>query len=153
MEKGEFYKSILKPVIEWVIKKILPWLVSFLAGLVTISLLIKNKLVEHPYVLLILLTIMTVTTTLFFILWIRIYWRYGRFQLAFGVSWDKNYNMRCSSCKKPLKESTTSPSLFFCSDPKCDSKYPLKDNFGTEITKQMAIISLMQTAKHKKRKK
>ena len=29
-----------------------------------------------------------------------------RFREAFGVLWDNNYNMRCLSCKKPLKNST-----------------------------------------------
>ena len=153
MTKGEFIKSIFKPAIEWVAKKIWPWLASVITALAIFFLSVKNKLIEHPNVLLVLLTIMTATTVLFLILWIRIYWQYERFQLVFGVSWDKNYNMRCSSCKKPLKESTTSTSLFYCSDPKCDSRYPLKDDIGTEITKRMAIISLMQTAKHKKRKK
>ena len=58
---------------------------------------------------------------------------------ACGVLWDSKFNMYCLSCKKPLKNSTISPSLFFCSDPKCNSKYPLKDNPGRDITKQEAV--------------
>lgn len=118
MTKEEIGKSIFKPVIEWLVKKILPWLLSILAGLSTVFLSIKNKLVEHPNVLLVSLAITTATTVLFLILWIRIYWQYKRFKLAFGISWDKNYNMRCTNCKKPLKNSTLSPSIFYCPDKK-----------------------------------
>jgi hypothetical protein len=60
----------------------------------------------------------------------------------FGVYWDSEQNMYCLSCKKPLKNSSYDPSIFFCSDPTCNSKYPLKDNDGTILTK-FAAIKLM----------
>jgi len=58
---------------------------------------------------------------------------------AFGVSWDTDFNMHCLSCGTLLKNSTLSPSIFFCSDPRCNSKYILKDDDGKELTKQGAI--------------
>lgn len=58
---------------------------------------------------------------------------------AYGVFWDTKFNMHCLSCTKPLKNSTLGPSVFFCSDPKCNSKHILKDDLGNEITRQEAI--------------
>ena len=88
---------------------------------------------------LILLAILLCTTILFLLSWLKLYLKYSRFQEAFGVLWDKNYNMRCMSCHKPLKHSSLSPEMFWCSDPKCNSKYLLKDDNGNLLTKQEAI--------------
>ena len=61
------------------------------------------------------------------------------FDQAFGVFWDDSVNMHCLSCGTLLKNSTLGPSIFFCSDPRCNSKYILKDDNGKELTKQEAI--------------
>jgi hypothetical protein len=61
------------------------------------------------------------------------------FYQAFGVFWDDSINMHCLSCGTLLKNSTLGPSIFFCSDPGCNSKYILKDDNGKELTKQEAI--------------
>ena len=59
----------------------------------------------------------------------------------FHVFWDKNYKMRCLNCGKPLKYSSsdTDPSIFFCSDPRCNSKHVLKDKHGNKMSEQEAI--------------
>jgi hypothetical protein len=59
----------------------------------------------------------------------------------FHVLWDKNYRMRCLNCGKPLKYSSsdTDPSVFFCSDPRCNSKHILKDKNGNKMSEQEAI--------------
>ena len=64
----------------------------------------------------------------------------------YGVFWDDKFNMRCLSCMKPLKNSSLGPSIFFCSDPKCNSKHILKDNLGNAITKQEAINKIKGSA-------
>lgn len=59
---------------------------------------------------------------------------------ACGVYWDADYNMYCLSCMKPLKNSSDiNSSLFYCCDPKCNSKYILKNDTGNELTIQDAI--------------
>lgn len=78
----------------------------------------------------------------------RIYLRYGRFQEAYGVLWDKNFKMRCMACKKPLKNSTVGPEVFFCSDPKCNNKHLLMEDDGNAITKLRAIELLKQLTSH-----
>lgn len=67
-----------------------------------------------------------------------------RFQEAFGVLWDNNRNMRCLSCKEPLKNSTMGPHIFFCSNPDCNSKHVLRNKEGTEMTRQEAETLMMQ---------
>ncbi len=64
----------------------------------------------------------------------------------FHVYWDKNNKMRCLNCGKPLKYSSSDsdPSIFFCSDPRCNSKHILKDKLGKKISEQEAI-DLMKT--------
>jgi hypothetical protein len=61
------------------------------------------------------------------------------FHQALGVFWDDSFNMHCLSCGTLLKNSTISPSIFFCSDPRCNSKYMLKDDTGKELAKQEAL--------------
>ena len=62
----------------------------------------------------------------------------------FHVFWDKNYKMRCLNCGKPLKYSSSDsdPSIFFCSDPRCNSKHVLKDKHGNKMSEQEAIIRM-----------
>ena len=62
----------------------------------------------------------------------------------YHVFWDNNFNMRCLNCGKPLKYSSSDsdPSVFFCSDPKCNSKHILKDELGKKITEKDAIRQL-----------
>ena len=64
----------------------------------------------------------------------------------FHVYWDIDNKMRCLNCGKPLKYSSSDidPSVFFCSDPRCNSKHILKDKQGKKITEQQAI-ELMKT--------
>ena len=143
MTKGEIVKTILKTTIEWIVYKSLPcFLLSFLGMLLTSYFSITNKLIEHPFALLVLFITMTTTTILFFILWIRNYWRYERFQEAFGVLWDKEYRMRCLACRKPLKKSTLGTSIFFCSDPNCNSKHVLRKDDGSLLTEEAAKFYL-----------
>ena len=142
MTKGEISKSIYKAVIEWMVKNILPWLLPILVGLSTVFISIKNELVKHPYILLVSLAIMTATTALFVMLWIRLRWRYAWFHEGCGVLWDRNYRMRCMNCKKPLKHSSDEPSKFYCSDPKCNNKHVLRDDKGNKITEQHAKLIL-----------
>ena len=53
----------------------------------------------------------------------------------FHVLWDKNYKMRCLNCGKPLKYSSsdTDPSIFFCSDPRCNSKHAGGRSFKIQL--------------------
>jgi hypothetical protein len=94
---------------------------------------------------LVLLSILLGTTILFLILWVRLYWRYGKFFQACGVLWDKDFRMHCFSCHKPLKYSSTDPSILNCSDRKCDNKHVLKDKLGQKITEQQAIELIKQS--------
>lgn len=61
------------------------------------------------------------------------------FRSEFGAFWDTELNMYCLSCGKPLKNSSLGPSIFFCSDPRCNSKHILKDDIGKELTRQEAM--------------
>jgi len=90
---------------------------------------------------LVLLAILLCTTIIFLTLWARLYWQYGRFRLAYGVLWDNGNNMHCPSCHKILKPSIDpeKPFLFWCSDPKCNNKCPLKNDEGKMITQKEAI--------------
>jgi len=76
----------------------------------------------------------------------------------FHVLWDKNFKMRCLNCGKPLKYSSsdTDPSVFFCCDPRCNSKHILKDKTGNKVSEQEALdrirtgMSLMTKEKPEK---
>ncbi len=61
------------------------------------------------------------------------------FNPAFGVFWDERLDIRCRSCGTPLKNSSHGPSVFFCADPRCNSKHILRDDSGNELTKQQAM--------------
>jgi len=68
----------------------------------------------------------------------------------FHVFWDKNNKMRCLNCGKPLKYSSSDsdPSIFYCSDPRCNSKHILKDRQGRKMTEQEAINQMPTTSGH-----
>ena len=95
---------------------------------------------------LVLLAILLCTTILFLILWVRLYLRYGRYRPAYGVLWDKSNNMHCPNCHKILKPAgdPEKPFLFWCSDPKCNNKLPLKNDEGKIITKKEALELLSE---------
>jgi hypothetical protein len=61
------------------------------------------------------------------------------FHPVFGVFWDDRLNMHCLSCGTLLKNSSYGPSVFFCAEPRCNSKHILKDDAGNELTKQEAV--------------
>lgn len=131
-----------KAIIPLIIKALWPILLSIILSIAAYLYSTVAEIVVHPqykeYSLFLLAGLLG-TTILFLILWIRLYREYGRFCEAFGVLWDKKLNMRCMSCRKPLKHSTLGPEVFWCSDPKCNSKYPLRDDNGNLLTKQEAI--------------
>jgi len=91
---------------------------------------------------LVALAILLCTTILFLILWVRLYLRYGRFHLAFGVLWDKEFRMHCLDCHNLLKYSTHDPSILHCSVRRCDNKHVLQDKSGQRLTEQEAIKRL-----------
>jgi len=68
----------------------------------------------------------------------------------FHVYWDKNSNMRCLNCGEPLKYSSSDsdPSIFFCSDPRCNSKHILKDTHGKKISEQKAVDKIKKIEKN-----
>jgi hypothetical protein len=49
--------------------------------------------------------------------------------------------MRCLNCGKPLKNSSsdTDPSVFYCCDPRCNSKHILKDRNGNKLSEREAL--------------
>jgi hypothetical protein len=61
------------------------------------------------------------------------------FYQALGVFWDDRLNMHCLSCGTLLKNSSHGPSVFYCADPRCNSKHILKNDTGNELTKQEAV--------------
>ena len=119
MIRDEIKRTTVKTLTELIIKFLLTFLISALIGGIAYFTVIKNKFIGEVSLALL---ITAITATILMLIWvIRMYWQHKRFQEAFGALWDKNYNMRCLSCKKPLKNSTIGPSIFFCSDPKCNS--------------------------------
>jgi len=86
-----------------------------------------------------LLIILIIVIITLLIKWWHFYSTYGRFENKFGVLWDKKKRMHCISCHKLLKYSTQGPSIFFCSDPKCDNKHFLRDEAGNPITEKQAV--------------
>ncbi len=131
-----------KALIPLIIKALWPLLLSIILSVTAYFYSKGAEIISHQKYKeysLVLLAILLCTTILFLIWSVRLYWRYGRFRQAYGVLWDKKLNMRCMSCHKPLKHSTLGPEMFWCSDPKCNSKYPLKDDNGNLLTKQEAI--------------
>jgi len=66
---------------------------------------------------------------------------------AYGVFWDKELNMRCLSCKKPLKNSSAGPSIFFCSDRGCNVKHVLRNDDGVELVRAAAVSLMRQKSK------
>ena len=70
-----------------------------------------------------------------------------KFQEKFGVVWDENLNVRCLNCHKPLKYSSKDPSIFWCSDPNCNSKHILRDVDGNKMTLKEATMKMKQDSK------
>ena len=56
----------------------------------------------------------------------------------FHVFWDKNKNMRCMNCGKPLKNSSRENYKFYCCDPQCNSKHVLKNGNGNLLSENEA---------------
>jgi hypothetical protein len=137
-----------KSLIKLIINSLYPLLVSIIIPMVLYLYSKGEEIISHTkykeYSLL-LLSILLGTTILFLILWVRLYWRYGKFFQACGVLWDKDFRMHCFSCHKPLKYSSTDPSILNCSDRKCDNKHVLKDRLGQKITEQQAIELIKQS--------
>lgn len=131
-----------KMITELAVKSFWPLVILALSAGYAAIISFKEKIVQQPAYgeISFWLLLTTITSTVVLLLWI--YWRYGRFREAFGVLWDKNNNMRCLSCKKPLKYSSTDESTLYCSDPKCNSKYVPRNTNGTKITRGEAIIHL-----------
>ena len=63
---------------------------------------------------------------------------------AYGVFWDKELNMRCLNCKKPLKNSSDKPSIFFCSDRNCNVKHVLRNDDGVDLVRAAAVSLIRQ---------
>ena len=78
---------------------------------------------------------------------IYLYWKYEWYRRKFGVFWDNNNEMRCPACKKHLKPASNDPHLFWCIDPKCNNKLPLRTDEGELLTKAAAEALLMQKTK------
>lgn len=138
----ELTQTILKSLLSWTLKAIWPLLLTLICGLPTYFLLLEQKVVENPAYKewsLKLLALLIGLSLSFFILWLKVILKYERYYQAYGVLWDKRNKMRCLNCKKPLKYSSFSPSVFHCSDPKCDSKHTLRDSNGNYLTEKEAI--------------
>jgi len=143
--------TTIKTLTELIIKLIF-WgiIIPLIAFVITYLIPTKNELVELPTYGKVLLALLVASTTaaISMLVWvILLKQRHEQFQEAFGVLWDKKDNIRCLGCKKPLKNSTVGPSIFFCSDPKCNSKHVLKKSDGIEMTLQEARKCLKQSLK------
>lgn len=145
MSKASVKRIFREVIAEHVVKKLWTYLILLL-GVGNLSIIsIKKKLVQYPAYAEISfwLLLATITLSVVILIWaMRIHWRYGRFFEAFGVFWDKIDNMRCLSCRTPLKHSSTDISVFYCSDPKCNSKHVLRKSDGTKISRSDAIPHL-----------
>ena len=146
-----FVELVIKAAWKWAIKR--PWLVAPLLGGVayfaTPITQVLEGLLKHPEYGKVLFALLVVVVSLMAVWIVRMYRRYERFRPAFGVQWDGNYNMRCSSCNKPLKNATDDRnlSLFFCPGPECGVKYVLRDTGGKKVTQQEAIDWLKKNPK------
>lgn len=136
-----------KTITELVVKSLWTCVILVLGAGSAYIISLKKKLVQHPsYEEISFWMLLTAVIVIVVILmWsVRIYRRYGRFREAFGVFWDKNYKMRCLSCRKPLKHSSTDAHLVYCSDPDCNSKHILKSPTGEVVSPQEAVNDLKQ---------
>jgi hypothetical protein len=145
MTEDTLSKTAKKALITLLIQQLWPIVLSI--GLSASAYLISTsmEIVSHPkytrYSLILLATLLC-TTILFLILWVKLYWQYGRFRLAFGVLWDKQLRMHCLTCHRLLKYSSQDPSILYCSYKPCDNRYVLRDNSGQMISEQEAIKRL-----------
>ena len=131
-----------KALIPLIIKELWPIFLSIILSATAYLYSLGAGIVSDPQYKewsLVVLAILLCTTTLFLILWVRLYWQYGKLYQAYGVFWDKGFRMHCLACHKLLKYSSQDPSILNCSDPKCDNKHVLKDKSGQKITEQQAI--------------
>lgn len=142
MKEESLSTTAKKALIPLIIKSLYPVLLSIILSVALYFYSKGAEIISHPkykeYSLVLLATLLG-ATILFVILWVRLYWRYGRFSQVFGVLWDKDFKMHCLSCHKPLKYSSIDPSILNCSDRKCDNKHVLRDKLGQKITEQQAI--------------
>lgn len=135
-------KTIFSDVRQAIVALIVVFLVSSIGGLLYLS---KTALAFSVSILTIPIPLWaTIVLVLLLVLYVQLKGKKSQssripISSACGAFWDSKFNMYCLSCMKPLKNSTISTSIFFCSDPKCNSKHPLKDDSGRGITKQEAI--------------
>jgi len=143
-------KTAIKTLTELAVKLLFGALIVVIFGAVAYIAPIGKTLVQFPAygkISFALLVASVIAVPLSLIWAIRLYWRYERFQEAFGVFWDKNYKMRCLSCRKPLKHSSRDDaSMLYCS--KCNCKHILKDADGNKLSPQAAIDCLKQGSEH-----
>ncbi len=78
---------------------------------------------------------------------IHLCWNHLMYRRKFGVCWDNNNEMRCPACKNYLKPASNDTHLFWCIDPKCNNKLPLRTDEGKPLTKAAAEALLIQKAK------
>ena len=142
MSKESLSTTAKKALIITIMHEIWPWLLGILSPALVYFLSLSSGILKDPlYKILspILLAVLLCTTILFGIWWARLYIRFGRLHLAYGVLWDKELNMHCTDCHKFLKHSSYASNIFHCSDIKCDNKHVLKDDDSNPLTKQQAI--------------
>ena len=142
MKARTLSKTVLSILISKIIDQLIPICASGAIAIPSYFLVFSKRIFSQPkyaQYLPVLLAISIGLAVLFGINWWRIYSKHERFHQAFGVLWDKEFRMYCLDCHKPLKYSSYDPSVFHCSDPKCDSKHTLRDEPGQKITKQQAI--------------
>lgn len=136
-------------VIKNYFKKILSDLHSAIIGIIVAALILSlggiylffKKLWIWLKTIFLLPTPLWVATIFVFVVFLYVHFRVKRsypfptdqFYESFGCLWDNNYGMRCMFCKKLLKNSSFDFSVFFCSDPKCNSKHILTQNVIVNI--------------------
>jgi hypothetical protein len=129
-----------KDLLRLLCERLWPLAVALIGGYASYVISAMAEFVQHyPQCAQILLGIMAGISILSVIVAARFYRRYGGFREAYGVFWDRTFNLRCLACKRPLKFSSYDASVFHCSDRKCDSKHTLRTNDGKKLTKQEAI--------------
>jgi hypothetical protein len=133
-----------KALIPLIINKLWPILLSLGLSVSAYLYSLSTEIVADPRYTkysIVLLAILLCTTILFIALWARLYWQYGIFLPAFGVLWDRRDNMHCPNCHKLMKPASDPAKtyLFYCVDPKCNNKCPLKTDEGKTITQKEAL--------------
>lgn len=143
MTEESILSTVQKTFIPLLIKEI--WLIILLPTVLAISAYFYSLCAEiisdprYPKYSLVVLAMLLFTTILFFLLWLRLCLKEKKFLQAYGVFWDKKFNIRCLYCCTPLKNSSKDHGTFFCPNPNCKQKYILKDDDNNYLTKQEAI--------------